>query len=311
MAHPSESSEFRLGTGLATFGVIAASVCFGLVPFFARSLTDQGMAPHAIAFWRYALTALILLPALRVPRALWPLLLWGVSAGIVLGLGWVGYVRAVQIAPISTAGVLYMTYPVFTLIIARTLFGDIPSRRAILAALLIVLAAVIATSPAAVSPDQIPALLISLSAPIGFGFGITVLVHKLPPLRPVTRLACVTLGSVIGLTPLMLGSEPATLIPSTSVGWLLVLGIAIGTALIPQILYTICVPLIGTARTAMAGSIELPTMFLVGWFAFSESVTFAQWIACAIVIGAIIMTPSKITRNLTTTIARQSTRTAK
>jgi drug/metabolite transporter (DMT)-like permease len=48
-----------------------------------------------------------------------------------MGVGWVGYVRAVEIAPVSTAGILYMTYPVFTLLIAWLVFGDRPGRRAV------------------------------------------------------------------------------------------------------------------------------------------------------------------------------------
>jgi drug/metabolite transporter (DMT)-like permease len=80
---------------------------------------------------------------------------------------------------------------------------------------------------------------------------------------------------------------------SASEGWLLVVGIALGSALIPQLLYTVSAPVIGTARTAVAGSVELPTMFLVGWFAFAEPVGLAQWAACAVVIAAIVLTPGK------------------
>lgn len=288
---------------LATLGVVAASIGFGLVPFFARSLTEAGMAPHAVAFFRFAFTALVLMPALRVPRTQRPLILWGLAGGMVMGLGWVGYVRAVEVVPVSTAGVLYMTYPVFTLIIARLGFGDVPSRRAVLAAMMIVIAAIIASAPAAVAPELIPALIVSLAAPIGFGFGINVLVHKLVHLPPLTRLASVSLGTLMGLAPLMALSDPATLLPSDAAGWLMVAGISIGSAMLPQLLYTVCAPMIGTARTAMAGSIELPTMFVVGWLAFGESVGPAQWIACALIVTAIVLTPSKVTRNVATNIA--------
>jgi drug/metabolite transporter (DMT)-like permease len=115
-----------MGTGLATVGIILASVGFGLVPYFARSLTAEGMAPHAVAFFRYAIAATVLLPFVWQARAHWTALLWGLCAGVAMGVGWIGYVRAVEVAPVSTVGVLYMTYPVFTLLIAWLVFGDRP-----------------------------------------------------------------------------------------------------------------------------------------------------------------------------------------
>ncbi len=291
------------GTGPATLAVVAASVGFGLVPYFARSLTAEGMAPHAIAFYRYAFAAIVLLPFVWRARDQWNPLLWGFAAGMAMGVGWVGYVRAVEVVPVSTAGVLYMTYPVFTLLIAWLMFGDVPKRRAVLASLMIVVAALLATSPDVISADQMPALMLSLAAPLGFAFGINVLVHKLAVLTPVLRIACASLGSVFGLLPLMAATPVAGLFPVTASGWWLVAGIAFGSALVPQLLYTVAAPVIGTARTAIAGSFELPTMFLVGWFAFAEPVGPAQWLACAIVISAIALTPGKSIRSVVANVA--------
>lgn len=308
MSDESTDNQHFLGTGLATLAVVAASVGFGLVPYFARTLTAEGMAPHAIAFYRYAFAAIVLLPFVWRARAQWVPLSWGFAAGIAMGVGWVGYVRAVEVAPVSTAGVLYMTYPVFTLVIAWLMFGDVPRRRAILASLMIVAAAMLATSPDVISAEQVPALVLSLAAPLGFAFGINVLVHKLHVLSPVLRIACASLGSVLGLLPLMATTELAALFPVTASGWWLVAGIAFGSALVPQLLYTVAAPVIGTARTAIAGSFELPTMFLVGWIAFAEPVGAAQWAACAIVISAIALTPGKPVHSVAANLAMQGGR---
>ncbi|WP_422371229.1 DMT family transporter [Hoeflea sp.] len=279
-----EIDRSSAGPLLATLGVIAASVGFGLVPYFARGLTSEGMAAHSIAFYRYAFAATVLLPFIWRARAHWRALMWGVCAGASMGLGWVGYVQAVKVVPVSVAGILYMTYPVFTLLIAWIMFGDRPHFRSVVASLMILLAAAIGPSPGAVTASHIPALLLSLAAPLGFGFGITVLVHRLNALGALARLASASLGAVVGLAPLILATPATALFPGTVSGWWLVAGIAFGSALIPQMLFTVCAPVIGTARTAVAGSFELPTMFLVGWFAFAEPVGLNQWIACAIII---------------------------
>ena len=119
---------------LAGAGVIFASICFGVVPYFSRGLSDQGIAPQAIAFFRYVITAVVLLPVLFGNLAAWRELLWGMAAGAAMGLGWSGYAAALKVAPASTVGVLYMTYPVFTVLISWLIFKDRITRRALIAA---------------------------------------------------------------------------------------------------------------------------------------------------------------------------------
>ena len=128
---------------LPTCLVVLACFCFGTIPYFAKSLTDAGMASYAVAFYRYGLSATVLLPLLlRVPRAQWRIVGWGIVSGASIGLGWIGFVHALKTVPVSTLGVLYMTYPVFTLLIGWVWFRDLPSKRAIIAALMVVNAVV-------------------------------------------------------------------------------------------------------------------------------------------------------------------------
>ncbi len=300
-----ETKESALPVFWAATGVFVASVCFGLVPYFGRSLTEQGMAPFAVAFYRYVLAAIVLLPILFRQTKAWREVLWGLVAGVVMGLGWIGYVTALETLPVSTVGVLYMTYPVFTVIVAWFLFGDRPTRRALIASGLILLAATIAGNPSAVPVNQLPALLFSLAAPLGFGFGICVLVHRLSRIPPLARIASVSLGSFLGLVPLMLMSDADQILPKNANDWFLIAGIAIVSALVPQLIYSVCSPIIGTSRTAVIGSVELPTMFTVSVFAFGEQLTLPQIVACVLVVSAIILTRSRATRNVTTNIAKR------
>ncbi|WP_170447491.1 DMT family transporter [Ruegeria arenilitoris] len=305
MARSSTQTGPAIPYALAVAGVLVASICFGLVPYFSRGLTQQGVAPYAVAFYRYIVAATLLLPVLIVHRKAWREICWGLAAGAVMGLGWIGYVTALEALPASTVGALYMTYPVFTLVIAWALFSDAPTRRALLASGLIVLAAITAGAPASVSPQHIPTLLAALAAPFGFGFGICVLVHRLSRIAPLARIASVSLGSVLGLLPLILSADVQQLLPEGQSDWILIVGIGLVTALVPQLLYTICSPLIGASQTAVVGSVELPTMFVVGFVAFGEAITAPQAIACALVLGAIAITRSRTTRTLTTVIANE------
>ena len=289
------------GSLLPTCLVLLACVCFGTIPYFAKSLTDAGIASYAVAFYRYGLSAAVLLPILlRVPAALLRPVAWGLVSGVSVGLGWIGFVAALDTVPVSSLGVLYMTYPVFTLLIGWIWFRDLPSKRAVSGALLVVMAAILASSPAAIEPQQLPAMLLSLSAPISFGFGINVLIHKLTPIPPLARVATFSTGATASLLPLLLLASPAEVIPRGSEQWGLVAGLAFGTALLPQLIYTNFAPMIGAARSAVAGSIELPMMFLVGLLLMNETIGFVQWVACLLVTLAIVMTPARATRNLST-----------
>ena len=196
-----------------------------------------------------------------------------------------------------------MTYPVFTIVIGWLWFRDKPTHRAMLGSILVIIAAILAGSPAAIAAHQLPALIISLSAPITFGFGINVLIHKMTPLTPLARVASFTTGSSLGLLPLLLISEPAVVIPHNPSDWKLVIGLALGTALIPQLIYSTFAPRVGAARSAMAGSVELPTMFIISWFVLGEVIGPVQWLACMLVTIAIVMTPARSTRNLATQMA--------
>ena len=291
MTDPDRQIPPRFGPLAATVMVALAAVCFGVVPYFAKSLGDAGIAAPAIAFYRFGLTALVLSPFLLLRRDGRSTTFWGMAAGAGMGLGWLGYVEALKTVPVSTLGVIYMTYPIFTVLIAWLWFRERPAGGSILAGLIILAAAVLAMSPGAVGGEATAALLIALSAPLSFGIAINILTNQLVRIPPLSRIACVTLGAALGLLPLVVALDAAALLPGDAGQWWLIGGIAIATALLPQLIYTVNAPRIGAARTAMAGSVELPTMFLVGWLGFGESIGPLQLIAAGMVLAAIVITP--------------------
>ncbi len=271
--------------------VATAAVAFGMVTFFARSLTDAGLAPPAVIFFRYLLGALVLSPffrrAWRDPRIVG----WGLAGGVAVSFGWITYVRAIEIAPVATAGVVYMTYPLFTMLMAWIMFRQRPHVRSIVAAVLIVSAAAVALRPDGLSTATTRALLLSFGAPLAFGFSIAVLTERLVRLAPVERNACFMTGAVVALSPVVFALPRNEVIPTHASTWLLVLGISLVSALIPQLVYSFSAPFLGPARTATAGSLELPTIFISGALLLGEPLTFAQVGAGMLVIVAVLLTP--------------------
>ncbi|MEO1191260.1 MAG: DMT family transporter [Pseudomonadota bacterium] len=283
----------------ATLLVMLASIGFGSVPFFAKTLSDAGMAPAAVAASRYFLTALFLLPFVNLTRAGRSATGWAVLSGALVGLGWISFVEALKIMPVASAGLIYMTYPVFTLLIVWLWLRQTPALRAIIAALMILAAAAAIIGPKAQTGFSAYALLMALTAPFTFGFAVAVLTNKLGPLKPMSRIAAFALGCLLGLIPLLVNLEATAIWPSGPEVWLSVLAIALLTALLPQLLYATYAPRIGAAKSAMAGSVELPTMLAIGWLLFGEPLGPWELAACLVVLTAILITPVRPARTPT------------
>lgn len=277
--------------GSATLIVVAASVCFGLVPLFARGLMEMGVAPAAIAFFRYAFSGLFMLPFLPLARAKRRDALRMICAGLLMGLGWVSYLEALKTASVAATGVIYMTYPMFALLLAWLLVRQTPSPRSWLGCAMVLGAALIlfdGTAGDAVSW----ALLLSLPAPILFALIIVTLTCLTPSLTSREKLSCGMVGSLIGLAPVVALTDPAAFLPSGADVWLTVIAMGLMTTLIPQFLYTVAAPKIGPGRAAAAGTVELPTMIALGWVMFGEAVGLREITASVLVLTAIVLVPS-------------------
>ena len=276
----------------ATLMVILACIAFGTVPFFVKSLSQAGVKSEYIPFYRYFVSALVFLPWLLRVRGKTKTVLWGLGSGLFVGFGWVSYVEALKVVPVSTAGVVYMTYPVFTLLTAWVWLKEKPDIRAVFAACLIIIAAFITATDGQLNSSHLQALLYSFLAPICFGASINILVYRLNEIPPMVRVSCFSLGAMVGLLFLIAPGGFKQLIPATPEALYLAIGIAIITATLPQLIYVNFAPQIGSAKAAIAGSVELPTMFVVGWLAFDEKIGTIAWLSGILIIIAILMTPT-------------------
>jgi drug/metabolite transporter (DMT)-like permease len=280
----------RLTPATATLTVTLACVSFGMVPLFAKLLLDAGMSAASIGFFRYASSALVMFPFLPLGREKRRDALRLLGAGILMGIGWVSYLQALETQSVAMVGLVYMTYPVFALLLAWLLARQTPTLRA-WAGCALVLGAALLIFEGGVSGAASWSLLLSLPAPIMFALIIVVLTCLTPSLSSVEKLACGMVGCVIGLAPLVALTDPAALLPRDGSVWLTLLGMGLVTALIPQMLYTVAAPKIGPGRSAAAGAIELPTMIALGWLAFGEAVGLREIAASGLVLAAILLVP--------------------
>lgn len=284
----------------ATLLVMLSAAGFGLVPLFGRLLAEAGLSSPTIGFFRFAFSFLVMAPFLPRPwacgRAKLKAMLLLAGAATTMGIGWTAYLDALETASVAAVGVIYMTYPLFAVVLARLLLGQRLGPRAFAAAGLVLAAALLALSPAAVPAAQVPGLLLALPAPLTFALIIVVLTGCCHALTTLEKMAAGMLGATLGLLPLALFRGELLELPADPQIWLLIAGMIALTALGPQLLYTFAAPRVGPSRSAMAGSLELPTMFLVGALAFGEPVGPAELGAAALICASVVVAPAIVAR---------------
>ncbi|MFT5114951.1 MAG: drug/metabolite transporter (DMT)-like permease [Parasphingorhabdus sp.] len=122
-----------ISTTQTTIIICLTAICFGTVLWFARELLDSGIASPAIALYRYGISALLFFYVLPLKGPLFRETAWAELAEGFVGLGWTGFVEALRVVPIASASVIYMTYPLFTLIGSWLLIRNVPSRKSCVA----------------------------------------------------------------------------------------------------------------------------------------------------------------------------------
>jgi len=270
--------------------VLLAACGFGLVPLFSRLLFAEGFNPEMTMLSRFILPAILLvgfLPsAFRQPKQA----SLAVFSGVCVGIGMIGYFQAVAVLPVALVTLIYFSYPLFTALLGRLCFGLRLSRAdtlgcgAVFTASLLMLG-----TPRELSPEQYQALWMAFSAPLGFAILILIQSHCLPNLAALPRYATGIWGAFLValvlntlITPVPVG------LPSSGIGWLALLGMAVLTSLLPQFLFTVGAPAAGPNRTALAGSVELILGLLTGWLLLAEAVEPMQLLG-GILIGAALL----------------------
>lgn len=266
---------------LATVAIIGTAVAYGAASFFVRRLTDSGMPAETVALARFAITALVLGRFIRLDPPHRGATAWGLGSGAAMALGWIAFVRAVEGGSVATAGVVYMTYPLFAMLALAVLFAVRPSPRQVGGGVLVVVGAAAALGPAGGIPW------ISIAAPATFGIATAVLTERLTTLDPFERLGSVAAGATAALLPIVALRAPHEMLPSQLDEWMWIVALGVGSALVPMLVYAAAAPRVGAARASVAGSVELPVMIGIG-LVLGETVTAGHVVGTIAICAAVV-----------------------
>mgnify|MGYP005683245755 FL=1 len=110
-----------LSPASATVVVLTAMVGYGFNPLFARWIYAFGLSPEISVVYRYGLPALLMLPFVTSFRNQPRESLMAFCGGLSMGLGALGYFKALSVLPVSVCVLIFFTYPLFTIIFGLSL----------------------------------------------------------------------------------------------------------------------------------------------------------------------------------------------
>ena len=283
--------------------ILLAGIFWGSMGLFVRRLHALGFDPVQITAVRLRLAALgfCLLLLLREPegfRIRWkdlPLFL-GLGLGSILFFT-VCYFTAISIMPLSTAAILLYTSPIWVTLLAALLFREKLSLRRLLALALAFGGCVLVSGPG--GSLTLRGLMIGLGAGLGYGLysilGTIALRHYRPLSVTAWTFLIAGLGSVFLRSPLTVLARLTQLPPEAgrlSVVLFFVL-MALVTAVIPFLAYTLGLRTVEPGRAAILATVEPLVATLFGVLVFHEPLTLAAALGIALILSAVVLLNSQ------------------
>lgn len=298
MATPSVS---RRVTAAGYFFALTAGALWGTTGPLSTALYAEGVEVTGVGFWRVLLATLGFLlygafrrDLFRVDRR--GLLLVGGIGGMIVAVFEVAY--QFTIAGIGVAGAATLLYlaPMLVAVLALPVLGEKITALRIGLALVVLVGVALTVTGQADSGDTLPPVFSSpwiigvvagtLSA---FAYAGSTLLARwaVPRYGSLRVLFMEILGGTIILAALLplLGHAPAP--PTSSAGWMLVVGLGLGSVLAANLFFFAGVKRIEAAPTAIAASVEPVVGTLLALLLFGQGLTWAGWLGLALVVGGV------------------------
>lgn len=280
---------------------LTAGALWGTTGTLSTPLYDE-VDPTGVGFWRVLLAVLGFLVYGMFRPGLFRLdtkglLVVGGIGGAIVAVFEVGYQFA--IAGIGVAGaatVLYLA-PILVTLLARPLLGEpITSLRIVLGLVVLAGVALAVTGqsdaggalPAAFSAVWLGGVVGGLLSALAYS-GSTLLARWAVPRYGALRVLFMQLiggTAVLGVMLPLLGHTPAP--PSSTNGWILVVGLGLGSVFAANMFFFAGVRRIQAAPTAIAASVEPVVGALLAFLILAQGLTPAGWFGLLLVVAGVV-----------------------
>lgn len=280
---------------------LTAGVLWGTTGPLSTALYAEGVEVTGVGFWRVLLATLGFLLYGAIRRDLFRvdlrgLLVVGGIGGVIVAIFEVAYQFAIAGIGVAGAATLLYLAPTLVAVLALPLLGEAVTPLRIVVALVVLVGVALTVTGQASSGGTLPAML-SAAWVIGVLAGVlsalayagsTLLARWAVPRYGAVKVLFMELvgGTLIlaAVLPLF-GHAPA---PPTSLdGWILVVGLGLGSVFAANLFFFAGVRRIEAAPTAIAASIEPVVGTLLALALFAQGLTWAGWLGLALVVGGV------------------------
>lgn len=282
------------------FMIIAAAVCWGVIPIFYNGLSQSGLSSMQTITMRFSLAAVgyvvyLLLrdrSLLRIKRPVHLLYFVGTGVCSVAFFNFC-YITCIQSAGVAVAALLLYTAPAFVLIMSAVLFGERLTARGLIALGMTVTGCAFVAGAFAGGLTMSPAALLwGLGS--GFGYALYSVFGKyaLRHYRPETITAYTAVFAALATLPLARPGELVGFLHSGTV-WFHAIGCALVCTVMAYLLYTGGLAKIPAGQASILSTTEPVVATVLGVALLGESMSLHKLCGILLVLGAIIVLGAK------------------
>jgi len=271
-----------------TLAILGSSLGYGALAILAKLALGRGVGVVPLLAWRFLIAAAVLWPIVAAGRL-------GVPARARAGgVAWLGILYAgnalafmigLERIPAALASLIFFTYPVVTVLLARVWIGEPLTRRRVvsLAAASLGCALIIGQVVTTLEPTGIAYVLLAVVLIAGFIVRSHAALARVPPLGAVALLmttSAIALAA-IGLARggLAVPTDPRTL------SLLVMLGV-VSTA-VPVTLFLLGIQWVGPARAAIFSTVEPLVTVALAAVILGERLSPLQTLGGALILGGV------------------------
>ena len=273
---------------------ILAGASYGTNPLFAKPLLQAGLSVPEMLFFRYSISALLMLAWLLLRReslrVTWQQLRLLILLGILFSCSSLFLFLSYLFIPSGLATTLVYLYPVFVALtmVALRIYPGWQTWLSIIATFLGIILLAKPTEGAAIA---LPGILLAIVSALSYAFYL-VIVNRSKRIRNIsehtlTFFALLT-GTVLFMVLMVAGGNYTAGCLDSVTDWCCVICLAVFPTMISMLTLALSTRCIGPTKTSVLGVFEPITAILIGSLIFGEPLTMHMIAGIAICVGAII-----------------------
>lgn len=275
------------------FYTALSGILYGSLGYFGVCIMQQEhISPAAMLFWRFFIANFVFLillgPSLKTMPFNFKDAFYVFTGGSLLYAGCAEfYFLATKFIGMGLATVLSYTYPVMVCFLNWLFYKQKPTMYDLVSFLCIIVGTFLLVNISSLTFD-IYGILLALLGSFIYGLYVVFSAKQVRSLNPLLSSFFVSIGSSI-LFFLLAQGENTFFIPTLSITWFNILGIAIFSTALPMFLLLVGLQYIDSTKASIISTIDPIISVMIGIIAFKEALTFLQSIGIIIILSAVLI----------------------